>query len=399
MLMVSSSEGLLQFDRRLGRHAWLQLTSLAAIERARSVVERTPSQAVIYDPFSGSATTGVIAANLGRQAFLSDINPFWVWLGAVKSRNHGWGDLATLQVRLDRLRTQLRSYADVSRKNWQPPSIQGNLIWSPEVLHVLSAIRRTLAEEYGESSNRDGQTQSLIWVAFCQLLLETTEASLPPSSGNLVDALWYAYQEILDRVVESVADALTGPVQVFQSDARQAPSLPARATHVVATPPAPDRQSEIKRLVPFMYWLRFLESLEEAGEREWKAIGGIWGYPPRYLATWRPTIRELAPALVQSIRQIRQLGNVRSAALVAQFFLKYFHDLHLHLMNLRGALADDASLYYFTSNTSYKGVPIPSEHILKETLHMLGYKKVFSQPVSADGRAAREFCVLARYDI
>lgn len=391
-----SSERLLQFDRRLGRHAWLQLTAPAAIERARSVIARLPEQATIYDPFAGAATTGVVAADTGRQAYIGDANPFLVWLDAIKSRNHSWGDLATLQVRLDRLWTQVRLYADASRKNWRPAANPSPLVWSPEILHVLAAIRRALAEEYGESNDRNGPTTALVWVAFCQLLLETTEASLPPSAGNPVESLWYMYQEILDCVVESVADPLTGTVQVFLADARQAPPPHLRATHVIATPPAPDRQSETKPLTPFMYWLRFLSALEEAGEYEWQTIGGSWGFSPRNFATWRPTLKELPPALGHSLKSIRKLDR-RGAPVVAQYFLKYFHDMHLHFTNMRGSLAEDASLYYFVTNASYGGIPIHTEHILKETLHMLGYRKVSSQPLDAGDRPSQEFCVLARH--
>ena len=396
--MVSSEERILQFDRRLGRHAWLQLTRPEAIERARAILAQASERAVVYDPFSGAAATGIVAADLGLQAYLSEINPFLAWLGSVKSRNYAWGDLAALQVRLDRVWSQVRSYADANRKNWQPSFIESTLLGrSPRTLHVLAAIRRALVEEYGESNEQAiSGANDLVWVAFCQLLLETAAIPQEPA-GNFAETTWYLYQEILDGVVESVADGLVGVVQVARGDARQAPPLRLRATHVIAMPPAPNRQSETKPLTPLMAWLRFLNSLEDAGECEWQAIGGIWGFPPQRLANWRPTIRELPPALEQTLHYIRN-SRQRGAAVLAQYFLKYFHDLHLHLMNLRGSLAKGARLHYFTTNVAYKGIPIHTEHILKESLYMLGYSEVFGQPVDTRDRGApQEFCVLARY--
>lgn len=399
--MVSSEERTLQFDRRLGRHAWLQLTQPAAIERARAVLVQASEQAVVYDPFAGTATTGIVAADLGLQAYLSEINPFLAWLGTVKSRNYAWGDLAALQVRLDRIWSQVRFYSDPNRKNWQPAFVvEGSRIgWTPRTAHVLAAIRRALAEEYGESNEQAiGGANALIWVAFCQLLLETTTTMMPEPTGNFVETTWLLYQEILDGVVESVADGLVGSVQVVRGDARQAPPpLHLRATHVIATPPAPNRQSETKTLTPIMAWLRFLNSLVDASECEWQTIGGIWGFPPQNLANWRPTIRELPPALEQTLRYIRN-SRQRGASILAQYFLKYFHDLHLHLMNLRGSLTVGARLHYFTKNVAYKGIPVHTEHILKESLYMLGYAEVCSQPIDARDRAVpQEFCVLAQY--
>lgn len=393
--MVPSEERTLQFDRRLGRHAWLQLTPPGSVERARAILVKAPERAIVCDPFAGTATTGIVAADLGLQAYLSESNPFLAWLGSVKSRNYSWGDLAALQVRLDRTWDQVRSFADVSRKNWHPTLTEGPLEWEPQTLHLLAAIRRALAEEYGELNKQAG-ANSLVWVAFGQLLLETAATPLEPT-GNPVETIWYLYQEILDRVVESVADALVGTVQVARSDARQAPPVGLRATHVIATPPAPIRQSETKPLVQLMAWLRFINSLEEAGEQDWQSIAGIWGFSPQKLASWRPTARELPPALEQTLRYIRN-SRQRGAPLLAQYFLKYFHDLHLHLTNLRGSLAKYAYLHYFTVNTSYKGIPIHTEHILKESLHMLRYAKVSSQPIDTGDRIVpQEFCVLAQY--
>jgi DNA modification methylase len=39
---------------------------------------------VILDPFSGTATTGLVAAEEGLSAQLFDINPFLVWFGNAK---------------------------------------------------------------------------------------------------------------------------------------------------------------------------------------------------------------------------------------------------------------------------------------------------------------------------
>lgn len=38
-----------------------------------------------------------------------------------------------------------------------------------------------------------------------------------------------------------------------------------------------------------MYWLGFLESGEQAGNLDWKAIGGTWGSATSKLKDWEAT--------------------------------------------------------------------------------------------------------------
>lgn len=40
------------------------------------------------------------------------------------------------------------------------------------------------------------------------------------------------------------------------------------------SPHYPNRISYIRELRPYMYWMKFLGEAREAGEMDWKAIGG-----------------------------------------------------------------------------------------------------------------------------
>lgn len=49
-----------------------------------------------------------------------------------------------------------------------------------------------------------------------------------------------------------------------------------------------------------MYWLKFLSSGEEAGEIDWKAIGGTWGSATSKLHTWE----QITPTLPQRLLDV-----------------------------------------------------------------------------------------------
>ena len=73
-----------KYNRRMGRHGWLRLTPAYSVKLVREIVARLPQKGHILDPFSGTATTGIVAGEYGHPSSLFDINPFLVWLGNVK---------------------------------------------------------------------------------------------------------------------------------------------------------------------------------------------------------------------------------------------------------------------------------------------------------------------------
>ena len=58
-----------------------------------------------------------------------------------------------------------------------------------------------------------------------------------------------------------------------------------------------------------MYWLKFLETGEEAGELDWKAIGGTWGSATSKLNTWEQTIDCLPQSLIETCKRINEADN------------------------------------------------------------------------------------------
>ncbi|MBC7172644.1 MAG: DNA methyltransferase, partial [Polyangiaceae bacterium] len=67
-----------------GRHGWLRLTPAYSVRLVSDLLAETDAGATVLDPFSGTGTTALCAAERGASARAIDVNPFLVWLGNAK---------------------------------------------------------------------------------------------------------------------------------------------------------------------------------------------------------------------------------------------------------------------------------------------------------------------------
>ena len=65
-------------NRLRKRHGWLRLTPAYSVRLVSEVLDFAGESAVVFDPFSGTGTTALAAAEHGHDAIGVDINPFLV---------------------------------------------------------------------------------------------------------------------------------------------------------------------------------------------------------------------------------------------------------------------------------------------------------------------------------
>ena len=135
-------------NRSLGRHGWLRLTPAYGVKLVEKLLSSSNTEAIILDPFSGTATTGLVAAELGHQAYSFDINPFLIWLGNAKYRNYSEDCL--LDIR-DKVWQALKEYkSQLDQDNWTPQIFNIERWWSGYTLKILASLRTALVEQFGE---------------------------------------------------------------------------------------------------------------------------------------------------------------------------------------------------------------------------------------------------------
>ena len=271
------------FNTKTGRHGWLRLTPAYSVKVVEEIISGYGEGLNVLDPFCGTGTTALCAVSRGHRATTVDINPFLVWLARTKTDTYSQTSLAETK------RTGLEALDAVRREAVAPapvPNIHRIERWWPEptrrfLAHLKAAILASAA---------DGAVRDLLHIAFCRTLIKLSNAAFNHQSMSFKDsdgaqgklqieldanALFW---DDLQFVLRGACHRPNGVATVVQDDARDLSRISeGRFDLVVTSPPYANRMSYIRELRPYMYWLGYLKDASDAGELDWKAIGGTWG--------------------------------------------------------------------------------------------------------------------------
>lgn len=380
-LISQRSDYTFKYNKNLGKHGWLRLTPAYSVKLVKDLITELPNDINVLDPFSGTATTGLVAAEHGNIARTCDINPFLIWVGNLKCSNFSELELATVSKKVTTLITKVEG--SLSDDNWQPPIYNIERWWAPHTLKVLASLRARLVEEFGEPGEINAS--GLAWIAFCRLIIETSSAAFNHVSMSFqenaqhfeVEHVVELFKNIFDAVLATAKQQFTGESVVLNVDAREINNLGMTFGKVVTSPPYPNRMSYIRELRPYMYWTKFIEEAREAGELDWKAIGGTWGIASSRLAEWE-AVEEGLPNHIFTVYKSIANAESKNGVLLATYVLKYFHDMHMHLRSIRNVLDHGAELHYIVGNSTFFGNMVDTAGLLEESFKKLGFSDVHS---------------------
>ena len=376
------------FNAKTGRHGWLRLTPAYSVKVVEEAVSRYGEGLNILDPFCGTGTTALCAVAGGHRATTVDINPFLVWLARTKTSSYSPALLAeTRDAGLEALATTRREalapapVPDIHRiERW----------WSKTALRFLSRLRAAI-----HASAADGAVRDLLHVAFCRTLIKLSNAAFNHQSMSFKDAessscsqgrlpmdmdATMLFWDDLQFVLRGAGESPLGIATIVQDDARDLRRVPAdRFDLVVTSPPYANRMSYIRELRPYMYWLGYLTRAREAGELDWKAIGGTWGVATSRLGTWAQD-RSLSRDLDDIVARIATQSNANSV-LLAAYVAKYCEDMARHFQGLPRVLKSGARVHYIVGNSTFYGVLVPTERIYATMLRERGFTDVAVRPI------------------
>lgn len=401
--ITQRSDYTFKYNEKLGRHGWLRLTPAYSVKLVDEIIAGISKDSFILEPFSGTATTGLVAAEKGISAHCLDINQFLKWLGNTKCCNYTTKEFERLNDGVNTVMEDTAKLAD--NECWAPDIHNIKRWWCDNTLKILAGLRQALVNEFGEP--KEGNVSSLAWVAFCRLIIETSSAAFNHVSMSFNDAvetfeieqIKSLYLGIFEAILRSAKSKLKGKAKVYEVDARNITSMGnVEYSHVVTSPPYPNRISYIRELRPYMYWTKFLETAGEAGEIDWKAIGGTWGVATSRLQDWDSNKIELPDSLIKTVKQIRA-SDQKNSLLMANYVWKYFHDMHLHFISLKDRLRKGAQLSYIVGNSSFYGNMVHTETLLEDSLAMLGFNNIGSKVVRKRNSKKElfEYCVYATW--
>jgi SAM-dependent methyltransferase len=364
-----------------GRHGWLRLTPAYSVKLVSRILENYETPVRVLDPFSGTGTTALAAAEQGHSATGVDVNPFLVWLGNAKLAFYTKADIQHAVEAVSHICT-VKGTSPA-----EPPPIHNiERWWHPEILAVLCDIKGRI----DALKTKVIRVRDLLLIAFCQTVIKLSNAAfnhqsmsfagrkaeLAHAPGRCIEC----FQTNAVAVIESLVPDLEGHGDVILGDSRQAP--PGGEYDVLITsPPYPNRMSYIRELRPYMYWLGYIREAREAGELDWNAIGGTWGIATSRLSDWKPDPGvTLPPRLYEVVEEIAQ-ANGANGRLLSAYVHKYFFDMWAHFKTAKDSLKRGGKAVYIVGNSTFYGVTVPAERIYADMLGAAGFINVRVEPI------------------
>jgi len=368
-------------NRSSGRHGWLRLTPAYSVKLVSGILRRFPTIVRVLDPFSGTGTTVLAAAEQGHVATGVDINPFLVWLANAKLASYRPSDVEQATAFLEGL-----SGGNTALPVAPPPIHNVERWWHPAILEVLCALKGQIDAKTDDRT----RVRDLLYVAFCQTIIKVSNAAFNHQSMSFAGQkaeLSHApakciesFRENVLGTLDSVRPVLEGTGEVMLGDSRGNPPG-GKYDLLITSPPYPNRMSYIRELRPYMYWLGYLEEAREAGELDWRAIGGTWGVATSRLADWKPGDDVFLPScLLDAVSRIENADGA-NGRLLAAYVHKYFCDMWAHFESVRHGLRRGAKAVYIIGNSTFYGVMVPAERIYGEMLTAAGFVNVKVEPI------------------
>ena len=370
-----------KFNTNTGRHGWLRLTPAYSVKMVEELTERYEQPLRVLDPFCGTATTALNAAYRGHEGVTTDINPFLVWFGRVKTAQYTGSTTGAVRSACERIIGIVeRGTIDAAT----PPPIRGiGKWWRPDALEFLCKIKAGIEmESEPQSPERD-----LLLVAFCRTLIALSNAAFNHQSMSFKcdDQLYIPFGvDMGDVFCEDVRFVLEGAEKnpeamsrVVFGDARMLPEfVDGFFDLVITSPPYANRMSYIRELRPYMYWLGFLNNSRDAGELDWSAIGGTWGIATSRLGRWERSVGAFKhPTLDAALDGIARSDN-KSGKILANYAAKYIEDMWKHFTSLIPMLNDGAELHYIVGNSKFYDILLPVEKMYAAMLERLNFENI-----------------------
>lgn len=375
-----------------GRHGWLRLTPAYSVKIVTQILEDFGKDAQrVFEPFSGTGTTPLCASYAGFHAVATDINPFLIWLGRVKSASYTEAQRSELERVSKKIIGRLRDGKAQAAK--QPLLKNIDRWWNAEELAFITALRGEV------ESVPDGSVRDLLKVAFCRTIISLSNAAFNHQSMSFKDqkastqitlALeedtnHFANQFLADvgTIVATCTDNPSGTAIIEQSDARNFANLNVEQNSfdlLITSPPYPNRMSYIRELRPYMYWLGFLGEAKEAGELDWEAIGGTWGIATSRLTTWQSTDAYIPTYLHAIIEQIRG-SHPKNGNLMAKYVHKYFDDIFFHFQSAIKLVRRGGTAHYIVGNSTFYGHIVPVEKIYVDQMAKAGFRNLTARAI------------------
>lgn len=327
----------------------------------------TQKESVVFDPFSGVGTTGLVAISKGHKAYLMDVNPLGILAARVKTTNYSHCDLDEIK----RIRAQWNEIQDYEIR-YDIPNDTVKRYFDPITLDALLKVRSMVLDL------KEGLIQNVYLLALLSLVEQISthhkngngvkKKKLLPSPYNFK----VLKQTLLDRIDLYVADIeaseLTQKCDVINHSNLDAYTLPTKVDLVLTSPPYANCFDYSKVYLTELWLGGFFQQKEDQTLfREQSVISHVHYRWKERNSAYKSSVVEdmIIPTLKQQDLWSANIPNMLSG---------YFSDLGKCLYNISQNLNHGATIGFVVGNSVYGGVPIATDIILAEIAEKLGYK-------------------------
>lgn len=313
-----------------------------------------------------------------------DINPFLVWLSNAKVARYDRDIVDNTRACAGKI-VQLIASNKIEKMN--PPDIFNiKRWWDKDQLEYLCKVMQGICE----LEPSPGPTKDLLLIAFCRTLITLSNAAFNHQSMSFKEAqkqeltgcVLDSFEKDVDIILQGAMMNPNGSGIVENEDARSMKKLEGQEFDLLITsPPYPNRMSYIRELRPYMYWLGYINKAREAGELDWKAIGGTWGVATSRLLEWKKAEKVFSPEYLPEILEAIALSDAKSGTLLANYVGKYFEDVWAHIVSMTKIMKPNGEVHYIIGNSKFYDIMVPSESIYCDMLKEAGMSRCEIRPL------------------
>jgi DNA modification methylase len=374
-----------KFNNKLGRHGWLRLTPAYSVKVVNDILVEWPMGTAILDPFAGTSTTALCAGYYGHRATTTELNPFSVWFGKVKLASYKTEDIEEAREVCESLLESISLDSAITKV--APPIHKIERWWDEQPLSFLCKVKG----EIEKRSEAESNVRNLLDVAFCRTMIKLSNAAFNHQSMSFKDKnmpglfdeinttadFSMSFREDTAFVLNSAVDNPKESARIVEGDARTLSGMKdSEFDLLITSPPYVNRMSYIRELRPYMYWLGFLKEAREAGELDWKAIGGTWGIATSRLSEWQSDKDTYRPKDFDKMLEVIRHSDNKNGVLLSNYVDKYFEDMWKHFENVKRVMKPGGHIHYIVGNSTFYGCLVPAEKIYAQMLEKLGFTNV-----------------------
>lgn len=376
-------------------HRWYPFVegySKELVSRELEMVSSLPR--VVFDPFAGSGTTLLVAAQAGVPSFFSEVNPYLSFVANTKvnaareaTNDSGLPRLLDLAKVLEERRPLPENPSHPllqvdSKRNFFPPGVAatavGVLIWIESELEgsVAALARLACASCLIPASNMIRRTD-----------LRRRGKSDPPPA-NLVTDLAQQLRVVFDDVHCVGPEILASTTQVA-TDVRELTQAPKPFDLIVTSPPYLNGTNYSRNTKLELLALGLIESEKELTVVRTEAITAGINYVSR---------RREAPKRFEAVESVaEQLDNVAYDKRIPSLVRGYFSDMATALDQIRACSAGDSRFMLDIGDSKFCGVHVPTDRLLMQIAEMAGWQvqsvELLRARRSYDGSSLRQVLI------